>query len=271
MKWHLLSILIAVGCNGSVPHDGNIATDTRADSVAPEDETCSAVFHWLQKDAYKSTAGRTSELWPPHTTTTLEVWCTPAAGGEAQQVASAYRENHGTAPGAVDANGQVILVDVKQSDPVQGTRADLLQLVDAYRQCECAPATKFLSLDSLQDDAIAAILQEVGAYLSAHLTCDGTVDTAQLVSWLQAGLIEPVVAALPSCTWEPGYDLNDGMNAAAAQVLDDATRALAGYHVCNNDAELQSAIFDAFRSDGTVGACDNTSPLCSGPRWFYQP
>jgi hypothetical protein len=268
----LLLAALAAGCgtdHGSTTADA--PGGGKADQISSTDERCAATFHWLQKDAYRSTAGRTSELWPPHTTTTLEVSCTPAGASEAQLVVRAYRENHGTAPDAVDADGNVFLVDVKQSAPVTGTREELLRLVDAYRGCECAPRTRFLSLDSLQDEAVAGVVAEVSKYLGAHLTCDNGVQVAQLVAWLRMGQIEPLVAALPGCSWESGFRLSDGFDAAAQQVLQDAADGLEGYHVCNNDAELQSALFAAFANDHTIGACDASSPLCSGPQWFYRP
>ena len=62
-------------------------------------EICTATFRWLQKDAYKSTPGRNSALWPPHTTTTLSVECGGADGGYA------FHDNHGTAPTATDDAG----------------------------------------------------------------------------------------------------------------------------------------------------------------------
>jgi hypothetical protein len=97
------------------------------------------------------------------------------------------------------------------------------------------------------------------------------VQVTQLVGWLQMGQIEKLLAALPGCSWEPGFRLSDGFDAAAQQVLQDAGNGLKGYHVCNNDAELQSALFADFENDHTIGTCDPSSPLCSGPQWFYQP
>jgi hypothetical protein len=66
-------------------------------------QDCTATLHFLQKDAYRDGAGRSSPLWPPHTTTVLDYYCQENAAGDATNV------NHGTAPDDTDAMGQVIL------------------------------------------------------------------------------------------------------------------------------------------------------------------
>lgn len=225
-------------------------------------ETCSATFIWLQKDAYKETAGRSSSLWPPHTTTTLDIVC------DGNLVRSAFRENHGTKPGAKDANGDVLLVDVGTM-AANGTRAELDALANAYEACECG--TKFLSMDALGDAAVQQLVKELSDYATAHLTCTGAVDAAGLVQKLQAGDIEGVLAVLPNCTWDSGSDFSGGFDAALKKIIAAAQEALSDYHVCNNDAELQAALFDSYRQGGGVGSCDAQSPLCAGPKWFYAP
>ena len=46
---------------------GGNADEAQAMTAAPDD-SCTATLHFLQKDAYKDGAGRSSDLWPPHTT-----------------------------------------------------------------------------------------------------------------------------------------------------------------------------------------------------------
>jgi hypothetical protein len=225
-------------------------------------ELCTASFAWLQKDAYKDTAGRTSDLWPPHTTTTLDITC------NGQVVRSAFRENHGTKPDAVDANGDVFLVKVASKD-VSGQKQALEALADAYESCECS--TKFLSMDSLGDETIQLVVQEISTYIVAHLTCTGSVDANGVVTLLQNGDIQGVLAALPSCTWESGFDLANGFDTALQKIIADAQEALADYHVCNNDAELEATLFDDFGKTGQATACNGDSTLCHGPKWFYKP
>lgn len=172
--------------------------------VAPV-ETCRASFHWLQKDAYKDTAGRTSNLWPPHTTTLLDVYCQLDDGDE-ELLTTTFQANHGTEPGAVDANGDVILVEVR-ADDIGGTRAQLLELVEAYKTCSCEAATKFLTLESLEDEAVQALVLNAISYLQAHLTCAVPGGTDAVTTALQNGDIAQVLANLPSCTWSTGSDL----------------------------------------------------------------
>ncbi len=223
---------------------------------------CTATFKWLQKDAYKDTAGRSSALWPPHTTTTLEVTC------DGVVVSSTFRENHGTKPGEKDKNGEVFLEEVG-SMTASGSQQDLETLVTNYQACECG--TQFLSLDALQDAAIQKLVQEVSSYITAHLTCSGSVDAAGLVTLLQNGDISGVIAELPNCTWDAGSDWAGGFDEALSKIIAAANETLADYHVCNNDAELQADLFTRFQTDSKAGACDADSDLCVGPKWFYTP
>lgn len=231
-------------------------------------EQCSAVLRFLQKDAYRDGPGRTSTLWPPHTTTVLEVSCA-RDGGAAQVVATAVMENHGTRPEAVDAaSGRPILQEVRRVGPVAGTRAELLALVDAYRACECAPGTRFLSLEALQDTAVQSLVGALVLYVQSHLTCTGAVTATQVVDALRMGRIAEVIAALPSCSWNADSGLGQGFDDAVQRAL---SATLSQYHVCNNDASLQAQLFGTFQATRAVRACDNSSATCHGPRWFYDP
>ncbi|MCA9617697.1 MAG: hypothetical protein KC731_01670 [Myxococcales bacterium] len=225
--------------------------------------TCAGTFHDLQKDAYKETAGRTSALWPPHTTTVLD-WSCEGSG----DAASSFRANHGTEPGATDANGDVYLVEVATT-AVTGDPAALAALTQAYDACECG--TSFLSLDALQETAVQDLVAELSSYIEANLTCTGAVDAAGLVMLLQQGDIEAVITALPNCSWAGGTGFEGGFDEALQAVIDAAGETLADYHVCNNDAALQAKLIDAFVASGEVAACDPDDALCHGPLWFYEP
>mgnify|MGYP001294688328 CR=1 FL=1 len=242
---------------GSVAGTGGIGGATGDSGV----DLCQATFTWLQKDAYKETAGRSSPLWPPHTTTTLDITC------DGTVVRSAFRENHGTLPGEKDKNGDVFLVPVGKIE-LSGPRAELDALANAYEACECG--TKFLSMDALSDTVVQQLVAELSAYVTAHLTCTGPDDAAALVKKLQAGDIEGVLVALPNCTWDSGSDFSGGFDAALKAVV-AASEKLSDYHVCNNDAALQASLVDAYRKGTGVSSCDTNSPLCQGPMWFYNP
>lgn len=253
------------------PSDVSRADAVTADAVTPSDagpEQCSAVFRFLQKDAYRDGPGRTTSLWPPHTTTVLDVSC--ARGGASPTVvASAYMENHGTLPSAVDmASGRPILQETRVVGPVYGTRAELLSLLDAYRVCECAPGTRFLSLEALQDTAVQSLVGALIGYVQLHLSCAGGVTVSGLVDALRGGRITDVITALPSCQWNSGSGLSAGFDSAIQSAL---SATLSEYHVCNNDAFLQAQLFGTFQASHVVRACDNTSAACHSPRWFYEP
>jgi hypothetical protein len=233
---------------------------------AATDETCTATFHWLQKDAYKNTGGRTSSAWPPHTTTQVDVVCNDADGNETFRT-STFQSNHGTEPGAVDANGRVYLDEVK-TDSTTAPRATLQQFVASYKQCECDPETTFLSLDSAKGDTEKAILGEVENYVTAHLICTGDVATSDVVTMIDTGdYAGALAAATNSCSWEAGYGFADGFKQATTAVVS----SLSEYHVCNNDAQLQAGLWTTLTSSGQVAACDNTSTICHGPSFFYNP
>jgi hypothetical protein len=269
LAWSIFLLLSLSGCGLDYSGDGSAAGGaggsgglggSGADAGA---ETCTATLAWLQKDAYKETAGQTSPLWPRHTTTTLDIAC----GGKV--VRSAFRENHGTKPDAIDKNGDLFLVKVASKD-VTGQRAALETLTDAYESCECS--TKFLSMDSLGDDTtIQLVVKELSDYIVAHLTCTGAVDANGLVTMLQNGDIEGVLGVLPNCTWASGFDWSNGFDSALQKIIADAQEALSDYHVCNNDAELEATLFEDFGKTGQPGTCAVDSPLCHGPKWFYTP
>ncbi len=227
---------------------------------------CTARFHWLQKDAYKSTAGRTTELWPAHTTTELEIVCPTKTGTKV--VSSSAMENHGTKVGAVDANGDVILVETKVAE-ITGSRGQLEKLAAAYRHCDCDGATKFLSLDSLDANLAKQLLAKVEAYLGANLECPEGTDA--ILRALNEGRIDDALAALPECTWKDGKSLEAGLDEAMATLAAESKQELGAFHVCNNDAELQADLFATFAASGKIRECDSGAPMCHGPAWFYAP
>lgn len=232
------------------------------ESVCGTAADCVATFHWLQKDAYKNTAGRSSQMWPPHTTTTLEISCNGTV------VRSEFRENHGTKPGALDANGEVFLVDVAHKQ-VTGPRAELEALADQYASCECG--NEFLSLNGLNDPKVQPLIGKLSDYMLQNLTCSGATDTQGLIDLITSGDIAGALAVLPSCSWSSGTDFETGLDAALKAVIAASAETLGAYHVCNNDAMLQAGLFEAYATNKTVGACDPKAALCSGPAWLYTP
>jgi hypothetical protein len=257
----LLSVA-AVACGSS---HGASADGSESD-VTASDETCTATFHWLQKDAYKNTGGRSTALWPPHTTTTLEVHCADASGKETFST-NTFKENHGTKPGQVDANGKPFLVETKKAD-AKGTREQIAKLVDAYQSCGCDASTQFLSMDLVKDDLSSKkILLAFATYAEKHLTCTGDTTPQDVLLMIQNDEFEQAATAIAGCTWAAGYSFEDGMKTAAAGVLPDLSK----FHVCNNDAKLEAALFSQFTADGTAPACDATADTCKGPAFFYTP
>ena len=227
------------------------------------ESSCEATFAILQKDAYKETAGRSSDLWPPHTTNTLTVSC------DGEVVREAVAANHGTLPGAKDANGDVILQQMKAVE-LDGTREELESLADAFEACSCDGETTFLSLDSLSDTVVSDIVVELSQYLSDNLVCEGTTPE-EIVNHLANGEVEPAIGKLSYCSWSSGKSLEEGLDEALAAVIAATSDSLKDYHVCNNDAVLQAELVASFDETGKVVACDAAVDACRGPLWFYVP
>lgn len=255
LAFGLLAIAsLPLGCDGDTETgDPNNVTEV----------SCEATFAILQKDAYKETAGRTSPLWPPHTTNTLTITC------DGEVVREAVAANHGTQPGAKDANGDVILVEMKSVE-LEGSRGELEALADAFDACSCDAETTFLSLDSLSDTVVEDLVEEVAGYLLENLTCAGP-STQEVVSKLTTGDIDGFLVGLEVCAWTDGATFEDGLDEALAAIIAATSETLADYHVCNNDAVLQAGLIDGFSASGEVYACDATSAACKGPLWFYEP
>ncbi len=246
------------------------ATSQSADMTQQPEELCTATLSVLQKDAYKETAGKSDALWPPHTTTVLTVSCSADATQKPVVIAEPFMANHGTKPGAVDANGDVILVEVASAE-VEATRAELLELATAFEACDCEASTQFLSTDALDDAGIQKLIGSLTDYMSQNLVCEGDVDADGLAELLLSGQVAAALAVLPNCTWSDDRSLEEGLNDAVLALEDEGEATLAGYHLCNNDASLQVELFKGFSQTGVVNSCDSTSPLCAGPQWFYTP
>ncbi len=230
---------------------------------------CQATFQWLQKDAYKETAGRTSKMWPPHTTTQVDVSCTTRAEGK-KLLGSAFQTNYGTAPGAVDKNGAVFLVEVKR-ETITGSQNDLLALLDAYKACGCNP-DKFLSMDTLKGALAEKLLGQFIQLVeqSTALVCKNEGGKAALVLALKEGNFDKALAIVPQCNFDGG-SVEATMNQAMAEVAKASQTTLAEYHVCNNNAALQAELFRTFGEKRVVNKCTTNNPLCSGPKFFYDP
>jgi hypothetical protein len=260
----LLSSLILFSCGDSDGGSGGSSeTGQSTSSTGDQEQTCSATFRVLQKDAYSDVAGRSSDLWPPHTTTVLDVTC------PGESTISAFQANHGTEPGDVDANGDVFLIEAA-SFTKTGPKTELEALQAAYATCSCDGTTKFLSLDSLEEATAQALMQAVTDYLQQNLTCTAA-PTDELIMLIASGDIAAALEVFPTCSWASGASFEEGLDEALTILLMETQEVLAGYHVCNNDAALQKALFDAYAPGGGVAACDSNVDTCRGPMWLYSP
>jgi hypothetical protein len=238
------------GDDEGASQDEVISAGMRARASDP----CTATLVFLQKDAYKETAGRSSALWPAHTTTVLEVSCQTSRG---EQRIAPYKENYGTKPGTKDANGDEILVKTEMDSRIVTTTApwrEMKNLVASYEQCDC-DETKFLSMDKLteQGKALAADIVRV-------LECPGGEDALRTA--IEQSRFQEALGIVATCEVRAGMSVD-----VQAQVQ----KTFADQHVCNNVAVLQADLFARFRDHKDASACSASSKLCSGPKIFFDP
>ncbi len=179
-------------------------------------------------------------------------------------------ENHGTKPGTVDAHGEAFLKKMKELT-ITGTKKDLLALVNAYHECECAPGTDFISVDAMKSTVVQDIIVQAANYATDHLDCINPTDVSDIAHSMQTGQIDEALVLLAGCTWKDGASWDDGLNQAVMRIAKDTGQTLNNYHVCNNDAALQANLIAKFQQTGVVSACDRASETCKGPKWFYSP
>jgi hypothetical protein len=154
---------------------------------------------------------------------------------------------------------------------LEGTRAELSALADAFEACSCEAETTFLSLDSLSETAASDLVGELTQYLSANLVCSDGVTTEEVIGYLTNGQIEEAIIGLTYCSWASGATFEDGLDEALEAVIAATADTLADYHVCNNDAVLQAELVTTFVDTGKVTACNPAVAACRGPLWFYNP
>ena len=239
----LIIVLFFMGCNNN-------------DVTAPGKEF-TGTLTVLQKDAYSNVAGRSSELWPPHTTTVFK-W---EEGREVQL-------NHGTAPEEKDANGNPFLVATKVYT-FTATKMEMTALQHAYKNAICDNiASKFLNLAEANTTLEQSLIEGLYNYISTHthLTCSESVKDS-VVAYFKAREISKAVAELTNCNWEKD-DWKTAFETVLGDVLGKLGHNLKDYHVCNNDAALQVDLIKYYIKSGIVKMPQKN---CNGPMMFYVP
>lgn len=259
----LLVTGLAVACGTAedvddASQDAVVAGGMNAKATDP----CTATLVFLQKDAYKPT-GRSNELWPPHTTTVLEVSCQTAKG---EQHIAPYKENYGTKPGAKDAQGNDMLSEAKMDPEVVTVKApwsQMSKLVESYQGCGCDPKG-FLGLDTI--DVEGKGLVESFAPL---LSCPDSEDA--LLGALKQKKFGEAKAMLERCKIKD--DLSpESATRALGDIESQVKKLYSDHHLCNNNAELQADLFVRFRDHKDAKACDpHNRDLCYGPKLFFNP
>lgn len=218
----------------------------------------------LQKDAYSDAAGRSSDLWPPHTTTVLQ-WAGEDGGGSDSTV----QLNHGTAPGEMNSQGEVFLVTTKVYQ-FSGSKSDMEALQSAYEDAVCDNGeSKFLNLTEGEGVLEKVFLMELRdlVFSDDTFTCSGSVNKDSLIAFMEAGDIHKILEEIHKCTWTSA-DWLIAFEEALGKAIMDLGHVVDEYHVCNNDAIMQVELVKSFISTGEVQA---PSGDCNGPEWLYVP
>lgn len=259
----LAALFTVVACSGRNETDSGSASALAA--AEGESESCQATLHFLQKDAYANYAGRRSTLLPPHTTTRVVVECAPAAGGTREVVAVVDHENHGTPPDKKDDRGRSIL-DETAHRTVAGTRDELTRLADALRDCSCDGdgGTKFLNADARDDGLLAAVAQELSGG-------SGCTDLVHALLAPGEDLGDRIAGLAEGCHPPPPSTLSSIFARAVSDQVTARGDVPSAYHVCNNDAKLQTELFTTFERTRTVGRCASTADVCKGPSFRLDP
>ena len=212
----------------------------------------------LQKDAYSDVAGRSSELWPPHTTTVFK-W---DKGSEVQL-------NHGTSPEETDAHGNLMLVATKVYQ-FSGTQSEMEELQKAYKEAICDNgSSKFLNLAAATTVLEESLIEGLIDYItnSSNFVCNGSVNKDSILAFLVAGEMSKAISEIENCNWGK-TEWKLAFETVLGDVVSNLGHNLTYYHVCNNDAALQVDLVKTFIETGLVTA---PAKNCSGPMMFYTP
>lgn len=213
----------------------------------------------LQKDAYSDIAGRTSDLWPPHTTVVFD-W----ENGHSVQL------NHGTAPDEVDANGTPYLVETI-AYTFTGTKTQMEELQTAFEGAVYDdPNHKFLGLSTVTTTLEIAFILGLSNYLLDGVNGfpeDGDITKDSLVSLLDEGSYREFAGHLSSFSWTQ-ENWTIALETVLGNVLESTQAQLSDYHVCNNDADLQVRLIKNYIATGEI---EMPLKVDDGPMMFYNP
>ncbi|MCK5782444.1 MAG: hypothetical protein KAH10_07615, partial [Flavobacteriales bacterium] len=215
----------------------------------------------FQKDAYSDVAGRSSLLWPPHTTTVFR-W----DEGVSVQV------NHGAAPDDTDDAGNIMLVSVKEYR-FSGTHDELQALEKAYNKAIYDDDEhKFLTLTDAKSVFSKALIIGIAEAIEKddNLICDGTMTKDEIVTLLKSGDPKKIGEAIPeltTCNWhdKKWHEMYDNV---LREVFSNLGEDLLMYHTCNDDAEMQVGLINNFISSHEIKIPEKVD---NGPRIYYFP
>ncbi|MCK5847206.1 MAG: hypothetical protein KAG84_07190 [Bacteroidales bacterium] len=214
----------------------------------------------MQKDAYSDVAGRSSELWMPHTTTVFK-WAND----------SVVQLNHGTAPGEVDSNGDEFLV-VAKTYTFTGTKSQIEALQTAYEGAtfDNGTSNKFLNLTDGTAALEKSFIDGIKDYISDGTNGfpdDGDISKTDLIALFAAGNYKEFGSHLPSFSWDKAK-WTIVIETILGDILSATGDNLADYHVCNDDADLQVRLVKNFIATGNIEVPTKDN---DGPMMYYTP
>ncbi len=214
----------------------------------------------MQKDAYSDVAGRSSDLWLPHTTTVFK-WSKD----------SVVQLNHGTAPNEVDANGDKFLVVVK-TYTFTGTKTELENLQTAYEGATFDNGTnsKFLNLSDGTAVLETSFISGIKDYISDGANGfpdNGDITRDSLITLFGSGMYKEFAEHVSSFSWTKS-NWTTAIETVLGDVLSATGENLSDYHVCNDDADLQVRLVKNFITTGKIEVPTKDN---DGPMMYYTP
>jgi hypothetical protein len=225
-------------------------------------EIYSGTLTVLQKDAYSNYPGRNNILWPPHTTTVFE-W------NNGKEV----HLNHGTAPEEKDANGTLMLTEIKVYN-FTGTKSQLKALEEAYVYATCdsvdgKPFNTFLSMVEGKAELEKVVLKSLGDFITddSNNFSHGNLTKEEVLQLIHSGDVSKLMLLLQGSGLSEAQ-LITAFNMILKNAFTELGHDIKDFHVCNDDANLQVELVKNFISTGKVQMPER---VCDGPMIYYFP
>lgn len=239
---------------------------------ADEETLCEAEIRLLQKDAYSNKAGRNFPALPPHSSVQIRINCLR------EEVAVINRENYGTHPDHVDAEGATFLKLV-YSDKQGLSLEEARVFVTFLNSLSCHGVSPFLSLELLQEKLTPGFnykkfFNELPGKLRKKLEAHKQEEALKVFDekfkkeepWK---VFEEVYKKIEPSAWEKIF--SESWVELSKELLPELED---GLHVCNNEARLVMDAWFEYKSGADKNLWREDTwfqSRCKKPLLFLNP